>query len=34
MHLFIPNRIRYNMVDEEAKAEEEMFKEKAFILDE
>jgi len=34
MHLFIPNKIRYNMLDDNAKAEEAEFKDKAFMLDE
>jgi len=34
MHLFIPNKIRYNMLDDNAKAEEAEFKDKAFMIDE
>jgi len=34
MHLFIPNKIRYNMQSPEAKLEEEEFKNKAFMVDE
>jgi len=34
MHLFIPNKIRYNMQDQDAKDEEAVFKDKAFMVDE
>ena len=34
MHLFIPNRIRYNLTDVDKKEEEKKFKEKAFKMDE
>ena len=34
MHLFIPNKIRYNMQDQGAKDEEDDFKDKAFMMDE